>query len=80
MYAIKDFIWNSSNCKCECDKSCDISEYLDYSNCKCRKKLVNSLVEECAKNIIETSLVKKTLDKNENKWNSYVVLSVSYSS
>ena len=67
VYAIKDFFWNSSNCKCECDKSCDISEYLDYSNCKCRKKLVNSLVEECTKNIIETSLVKKTLDKNENK-------------
>ena len=22
---------------CECDKSCDIGEYLDYSNCKCKK-------------------------------------------
>ena len=26
----KGFIWNSSNCECECDKSCDIGEYLDY--------------------------------------------------
>ena len=26
----KGFIWNPSNCKCECDKSCDIGEYLDY--------------------------------------------------
>ena len=37
------------------------------------KKLVDSLVEECTENINETSLVKKTLDKNENKWNYYVV-------
>ena len=26
------------NCECECDKSCDIGEYLDHENCKCRKK------------------------------------------
>ena len=32
------FIWNPSNCECECDKSCDIGEYLDYENCRCRKK------------------------------------------
>ena len=23
----KGFIWNPSNCECECDKSCDVSEY-----------------------------------------------------
>ena len=28
----------------ECDKSCDIGEYLDYENCKCRKKVVGELV------------------------------------
>ena len=33
----KDFIWNPSNCECECNKSCDFSEYLDYKNCKCKK-------------------------------------------
>ena len=32
----KAFIWNPSNCECECDK-CDVGEYLDYENCKCRK-------------------------------------------
>ena len=37
----KEFIWNPSKCKCECDKPCDIAEYLDYENCKCRKKLVD---------------------------------------
>ena len=32
------FIWNPSNCECEYDKPCDVGEYLDYENCKCRKK------------------------------------------
>ena len=35
----KGFIWNPSNCECECHKSCDVGEYLDYENCKCRKRL-----------------------------------------
>ena len=63
----KGFIWNLSNCECECDKSCDIGEYLDYENCKCRKKLVDKLVEECTENIKETRLVEKTSAKNKNK-------------
>ena len=33
----KDFIWNPSNCECECNKSCDFSEYLNYKNYKCKK-------------------------------------------
>ena len=33
------------------DKSCDIVEYLDYKNCKCRNKLIDKLVEECSENI-----------------------------
>ena len=63
----KRFIWNPSNCECECDKSCDIGEYLDYSNCKCRKKLVEKLIEECTENIEEIKLVEKILGKNENR-------------
>ena len=54
----KGFIWNTSNCECECDKSCDVGEYLNYKNCKCRKKIVDKLVEECSKNIDEN----ETLD------------------
>ena len=49
----KGFIWNSSNCVCECDKSCDIGEYLDYENCKCRKKVLDKLVEECTEAVEE---------------------------
>ena len=62
----KGFIWNPSNCECECDKSCNIGEYLDYSNCKCRKKLVDPLIEECTEN---TDVVKiDNENENENKY------------
>ena len=55
----KGYAWNSSNCRCECDKSCDVGEYLDYENCKCGKRLVDKLVDECTETIDEeTSLVK----------------------
>ena len=59
------FIWNPSNCECECDK-CDIGEYLDNSNYKCRRKLVDPIAEECTENIEKTKLVK-TLTENKNK-------------
>ena len=49
----KGFIWNRSYFECECNKSCDIGEYLDYENCKCRKKIVDKLVKECTENIDE---------------------------
>ena len=39
------YVWNPSNCECECDKSCNIDKYLDYSDCKCKKKLIDPLVE-----------------------------------
>ena len=54
----KGYVWNPSNCEYECDKSCDVGEYLDYENCKRRKKLVNKLVEECNKNIDEAKLAE----------------------
>ena len=60
----KGSIWNPSNCECECDKSCDISEYLDYENCKCRKKLVDKLVDECTENIDELKIAEVTLTEN----------------
>ena len=62
----KGFIWNRSNCECEWDKACDAGEYLDYENCKCRKKLVASLIEECTENVKEVKLAKITLAENEN--------------
>ena len=47
----KRFNWNPSSCEWECDKSCDVGEYLDYKNCKGIKRLVDKLVEECSENI-----------------------------
>ena len=64
----KGFIWNPSNCECECDKACDVGEYLDYENCKCRKKLVDKLVDECAETVEEVKLAKITLAENENSY------------
>ena len=67
----KGFIWNPSNCECECDKSCDIGEYLDYKNCRCRKIIIDILVEECSENIDGNGvLYNETLDvipSNDNK-------------
>ena len=36
---------------CECDKLCNIAEYLDYKNCRSRKKTIDKLIEECSENI-----------------------------
>ena len=47
----KGFIWNPSNCECECDKLCDVGEYFDYKNCNCKKRLIDKLVEECNESI-----------------------------
>ena len=51
--------------ECECDKACDVGEYLDYENCKCRKKLVAPLIEECAETVEEVKLAKITLAENK---------------
>ena len=44
-------------------KLSDIGEYLDYKNCKCRKSLIDKLVEECSKNIDGNKMLyNETLD------------------
>ena len=63
----KGSIWHPSNCECECDKSCDVGEYLDYENCKCRKKLVDKLVEECTENIDEVKIAGMALFEHGNE-------------
>ena len=42
---------------------CDVGKYLDYENCKCRKKLVAPLTEECTETVEEVKLAKKLLLK-----------------
>ena len=62
-----EFIYYPGSYECECYKSCGFSEYLDYKNCKCKKRLVDKLVEKCPQNIGETRLVEIDLAKNEKK-------------
>ena len=81
----KGFIWNSINCECESDKSCNVEEYLDYANFKCRKRSVDELIEECTENVEEAKITGTTLFecnsvKHKNKSRSsctiYIVLIV----
>ena len=67
----KGYAWNPSNCECECDKSCDVGECLDYEKCKCMKKLVDKLVEECNENIDEAKLTEIALFEHKNEWACY---------
>ena len=54
-------------------KSCDIAEYLDYSNCKCRKKLFDKLIEECTENIDVVKINNENENENENKYSFRIV-------
>ena len=63
----KESIWNPSNCESECDKSCEVREYLDFENCKCRKKLVDKLVEECTENIDEVKIAGMALFEHRSE-------------
>ena len=72
----KGVIWNPSTCECECD----IGEYLDYKNCRCRKKIIDKLVEECSENIDGNEfLCNETLDivsSSDNKTSGSCVVYV----
>ena len=54
-----------------------VGEYLD---CKCRKKLVDNLVDECTETVEEVKLAKITLAENENsyKCSSCIVYTVLF--
>ena len=70
----KGFIWNPSNCECECDKSCNITQYLDYSDCKCKKKIIDPLIEKCTQNDNETKIINITVENENSSCEVYIVL------
>ena len=72
----KEYAWNPSNCECECDKSCDVGEYLDYENCKCRKRLIDKLVDDCTETVEEEVEI---VSESKNKCNSFTVYIVLFS-
>ena len=57
----KGFTWNPSNSECEFDKACDVGEDLDHENCKCRKKSVDKLVNECTETVDKVKLSSNNL-------------------
>ena len=69
------YTWNPNNCESECDKTCDFGEYLDYENCKCRKKIIDKLVDECAETVEE---VKQAKNENSYKYSSCSVYTVLF--
>ena len=59
--------------------SCDFGEYLDYKNCKYRKRLVDKLIEECNENIEETGYPNQLTKSAKCKSNSYILYIVLFS-
>ena len=73
----KGFIWNPSNYECECNKNSGIDEYLDYKNCKCRKKLVVKLIDECTETIEELKLAENESNYKYNSCIVYIILMIA---
>ena len=71
----KGYIWKPSDCEYECDKSCDVDEYLDHKICKFRKKLADKLEEECNEIVEEVKIV----GNNEDKCSSCILYVVLFS-
>ena len=71
----KGYAWNPSNWECECNKSCDVGGSLDYEKCKCRKRLIDKLVDECDENTEEVKIV----NENKNKSKSCILCIVLFS-
>ena len=46
---------------------CNTSQYLDYLDCKCKKKIIDLIVEKCTEYDNKTKIVNKTDNKTDNK-------------
>ena len=51
--------------------------YLDYENCKCRKRLADKLVEECIENIYKVKVASE--NEHKNKCSSCILYIVLFS-
>ena len=73
------FIWNPSISECECDELCDVREYLYYKNFKCRKRVIDNLVEEWSEEIDKNEIVtNKTVSDHEKGCGSYTIYIVLF--
>ena len=57
----KGFIWNPSNCQCECDKTCDIGEYQINQIVSVEKKLLIHWLKNALKILKKQNQLKKKL-------------------
>ena len=75
----KGYMWNPSTCSCECDRYCEIGQYLDYKNCVCRKKIIDNLIEQCT-SIVNMDKKNNTLSKksDESSSNIYFILFIVF--
>ena len=76
-------MWNPITCACECDKYCEVGQYLDYKNCVCRKKLIDDLTEQCT-SIVDIEVkngkdifTSSTATNSDNSTNIYLFLFVA---
>ena len=46
---------NHSTYDCECNKVCEIDEYLDIKNCSCIKRLIGKFVLECEDEVLNAT-------------------------
>ena len=57
-----------------CDKSYYVGEYLDYANCKYRKRLIDELAEECSQDINGNEMIyNATLNGHKKVCNSCTI-------
>ena len=54
--------------------SCNISQYLDYSDCKCKRKLIDPLIEKFIENDDQTKIVNITVENENSSCKVYIVL------
>ena len=57
-------MWNSSTRDCECDKTCQIGDYLDVKNCAFKERVIDHSVltpEDEILNRVETTIETATI-------------------
>ena len=68
--------WNKDKYRCECKELIyNMGQYLDYSDCKWKKKLIDLIIEECTENHDDKTKIVNTTVKNKNSFcKVYIVL------
>ena len=68
----KGYMCNPSTCTCECNKYCEVGQYLDYENCVCKKKLIEYLVKQCT-SIADIDSYKKESSETNVYFISFII-------